>query len=113
MGAQTDQVALTSVAERRAEVEEALKELNPEALFLDGFEECLVGYATQFTSLALAVYDYDDMLVKLVMDGMTGEEAVEHMSFNIEGAWSGPNTPLILHRPEREAVDWAEHAKRP
>jgi len=36
-------------------------------------------------------------LVEIFMDeGMTDEEALEWISFNIEGAYMGPTTPIIM-----------------
>jgi hypothetical protein len=45
----------------------------------------------------LAVYDYDLAVKKLIeRDGMSYDEAVEWMEFNVVGAWVGPNTPVWL-----------------
>ncbi len=47
----------------------------------------------------LAVYDREKCLEILCKrDGVTYEEAEECFSFNTEGAWLGPNTPLVLTR---------------
>lgn len=82
---------------KRELVEDALAERNPDALFFDGLDEALLGYATQQYRDPLVVYSYIKIL-DIVMDkGCSYEEAVEHISFNIEGAWVGENTPLILH----------------
>lgn len=76
-----------------------LSQENPEALTLDGFEDAYIGFATQFSRPALAVYDYEKC-VEILMDrdGMDEEEAVEYLSFNVQGAWAGEHTPLILFR---------------
>lgn len=67
-----------------------------EALFADGFEDALIGLGTQF-SREVAIYDYDQCCEILVArDGMTWEEAVEWMEFNVCGAWLGDNTPIFL-----------------
>lgn len=81
----------------REEICEFLQEVNPDALLLDGFEAAFVGCATQFTKLPLAVYDREKCLSILMRrDGMTRDEAEEFFSFNVEGAWVGDNTPLVL-----------------
>lgn len=87
---------------RREIVEEALEELNPDALFMDGLDEALVGYASQQFQTFLPVYSYRKIMDVLMKEGATYEEASDHFGFNIEGAWVGENTPLILHEIEDE-----------
>lgn len=80
---------------------ERIAEENPEALFADGLDEALVGMAVRCGQPALAVYDYARAVeVFMTRDGMTYEEAVEWMDFNVVGAWMGPHTPVWLRRPE-------------
>lgn len=82
-----------------AETIAVLAEQNPEALLFDGFEGALVGIARQQNKPPLAVYDREKCLEILCKrDGLTYEEAEECFGFNTEGAWLGPNTPLILTR---------------
>lgn len=88
------------MTDRREIVEEALEELNPEALFMDGLDEALLGYASQQSQRFLPVYSYTKIISILMSDGATYEEAVDHFGFNIEGAWVGENTPWILHEVE-------------
>jgi len=77
-------------------VRDLLTEINPDALFMDGFDDAIVGVATQYTKAPLVVYDRDKCLQVLIdRDGMTYEEADEYFSYNCEGAWLGENTPLI------------------
>ena len=73
---------------------EQIADLNPEALFADGFDNALLGYnASSFC----AVYDYTNCLDILHKDGMTPEEAHEHMEFNVVGAYVGDFTPSFIH----------------
>ena len=74
---------------------EQIADLNPEALFADGFDRALIGYdASSFC----AVYDYINCLDILHQrDGMTPEEAHEHMEFNVVGAYVGDFTPSFIH----------------
>lgn len=75
---------------------EALEEMNPDVLYADGFDDALIGVARQFTK-HLAVYDYELCVEVLTRRGMTVEQAVEYMEFNVVGAYVGPNTPIFLH----------------
>lgn len=82
-----------------AEIKERLAEENSEALLADGLEGALVGIGHRCGQPALAVYDCERIIDVLVeRDGMTREEAAEHMDFNIVGAWVGENTPIFLYR---------------
>lgn len=78
----------------REEIEEALEE--DEALTADGFEDALVGFARQFNSGPLALYNLEVCIEILVeRDGMTYGEAVEYLEFNTLGAWVGGKTPVF------------------
>ena len=77
--------------------EQALEELNPDALFMDGLDSAIVGWGCQYSKNAVVVYEEDDILWHLMEnEGLTWEEAWEHYSFNIAGAWVGENTPIII-----------------
>lgn len=66
-------------------------------LLADGFGEALIGVGTRFNA-GVAVYDWDKC-VKILMerDGLAYDEAVEHMDFNVTGAYVGPHTPIFVH----------------
>jgi len=82
-------------------IKEQLAESNPEAILYDGFDEALIGTARRCGQPTLAVYDYD-LAVELLMrrDGLTWEEAVDHLEYNVVGGWHGPNTPVFLEKPD-------------
>lgn len=67
----------------------------------DGFERAFVGIARQFNR-PFAVYDRAQCINKLVSDGVTLDEAEEWMSYNVEGAWVGENTPAFITMSETE-----------
>ena len=76
-----------------------LAELNADAVTFDGFGDCVVGYASQFNSDPVVVYDHELMMEKLIReDDMTYEDAYEYLSFNVEGLWAGEFTPMIMRR---------------
>lgn len=71
-----------------------------ELLFIDPekFDKCIIGVATRCGMPCSVVYDKDE-LIKVYMDeGMNEEEALEFISFNVEGAYVGETTPLIMER---------------
>lgn len=77
-------------------VRAALEEENPEAIFFDGLDGALVGIARQQYQPGHPVYLRSRIICELRKQGMSEEDADEWYSFNIEAAWVGPNTPLIL-----------------
>ena len=75
---------------------EELMEQYDGCLMADGFEEALIGFGTRFNS-PVTIYDSNKCLDILVeRDGMTYEEAQEHMNYNVLGAYVGEETPIVL-----------------
>lgn len=59
-----------------------------------GFDEAAVGVVERCGQPPIVIYDHEKCVDLLIQrDGMTAECAVEHMSFNVTGAWVGPGTP--------------------
>jgi hypothetical protein len=76
-------------------IREELSQLNPDAMTFDGFDDALVGIATRFSALPLALYSFEKIIEVLLRDGGTYEEAVEYFDFNMAGAWVGEGTPVV------------------
>jgi hypothetical protein len=65
----------------------------------DGFDEAVIGTADVWrdgTREAVLVYSVEKIIEILEKDGMTEEEAIEYISFNVEGAYVGPKTPVFM-----------------
>ena len=56
--------------------------------------------------VTVLVYDMDKVVANLVAAGMTEDEAIEFVEFNIVGGWLGPFTPIHLWPCSEER--WAE-----
>jgi hypothetical protein len=67
---------------------------------MDGLDECCLGRASRINMEPLLVYSYEKLLEHFMAEGMSHEEAVEWIGFNVAGAWIGEGTPLILHELE-------------
>jgi len=94
----------------REEAEELILESNPEALFMDGFDDAILGIAERPNLGPLVAYDEDKIIQILAsqmetdaddLDGRSVEEvkmemAIEYYEFNIKCAWLGEGTPIIL-----------------
>jgi len=80
---------------------EEIAEHNEEALFCDGFDEAIIGYAERINLGPVAAYDVNKIIETLMTrDGMSHEEAVEYFYYNIHGAWMGENTPVYIFKEE-------------
>lgn len=66
-----------------------------EMLVADGFDAAILGVTEGMEPKV--VYSWDECVEILVhRDGMTREDAHEHMSFNVTGAYVGPRTPIFV-----------------
>jgi hypothetical protein len=71
-------------------------EYNEGAMFAEGFDDCLLGVVERFGAEALALYDLERVIQKLMSrDGMARDVAEEFFAVNIIGAWVGENTPAF------------------
>tara|TARA_R110000851_G_scaffold78707_4_gene173618 strand:+ start:425 stop:685 length:261 start_codon:yes stop_codon:yes gene_type:complete len=69
-----------------------------ETLLADGFEGALLGFCEQMNMPVQAVYSYGQCVSILVnRDGMSYDEAIEWMEFNVVSAYVGPETPVFVH----------------
>ena len=76
-----------------------ISDINPDAMFADGFDEAIIGYDANCT----VVYDYNKcmeilMQPSLTKEKMTTQEAHEYMEFNVVNAYVGDFTPIFIHR---------------
>ena len=81
-------------------------------LKIDGHDDAIIGPAMVWPEDGnlrnVLVYDAEkirDLLMK--RDGMTMEEAREYIEFNIEGAYMGPHTAIVVWT-EDMWEDWVE-----
>jgi len=75
-------------------------ELDSDLLKIDGFDEAAIGTACIWrdnTRVDVLVYSGDEIVeILMVRDGMEQFEAIEYIEFNIEGAYMGERTPVIV-----------------
>ena len=68
-------------------------------LKIDGFDDAIFGVALIWGSdgsrIEVLVYDAEKIRKTLMLHGSTSAEAREYIEFNIEGAYMGPDTPII------------------
>lgn len=67
---------------------------------IEGFDEAIIGPALIWRESGVMaevfVYDAEKIREKLMRDGMSSEDAREYIEFNIEGAYMGLNTPVLV-----------------
>ena len=74
---------------------DVIAEVCPEALKMDGYDDCIMGLCHQFGRPPVIAYDRDKVIKKLMKD-MTWEEAEEYFEFNQIGAYMGEHTPVFI-----------------
>lgn len=76
-------------------IRDIIAEINPDALLVDGFDPAIIG-----TSECMrVVYSIEKMIEILVEEGMTEEDAWDHLSYNVLCAYVGEFTPIYVHTP--------------
>ena len=86
-----------TLSKMRSIVEQEIVDDESKALFLDDFDEALIGSGSQYSKKLLAVYSASKIIKCLIQQGMTEEEALDYYSYNISCAWVGDGTPFIVH----------------
>lgn len=88
--------------------EALIEQDNSEALYFDGLDDAVVGIGYRHTKQPLVVYSQTKILDILAAQAETDrskfmsnaecrEMALEWFGFNIEGAWCGEGTPIIIY----------------
>lgn len=74
-------------------------------LLADGFDEALIGVTVGWFAGGnrgpVALYDHEKCVQILMSDGLTEDDAQEHMDYNVTGAYAGDGTPCfaVIYRP--------------
>lgn len=82
-------------------------------LKIDGFDAALIGVSTVWQRTGEGAERIDtliyngDLIVTILMheSGLSEEEAMEYISYNIEGAYVGKNTPIIVWPCSMETIN--------
>jgi hypothetical protein len=68
-------------------------------LKIDGHDNAILGPAMIWrdnTTVGVLVYDAEVIRANLMKEGMDSEDAREYIEFNIEGAYMGEHTPVLV-----------------
>ena len=65
--------------------------------YADGFEDAIIGIDDSLTNnVPRVVYSKTLMLEILIADGMDEVDAIEHLEYNVYGAYVGKGTPVYM-----------------
>lgn len=62
----------------------------------DNCDEAIIGKGVRCGQEPVLVYDYNKLIKVFKKEGMSEEESMEWIDYNIIGAWIGDDTPIIL-----------------
>ena len=68
------------------------------AIVFDDCDSAVIGYGSQHGFESVLIYDYNLLIINCIEQGMTEEEAMEYVDYNIVGLWAGDRTPIIMFR---------------
>jgi hypothetical protein len=71
---------------------EKVADMNPEAILWDGLDDAIIGISIDNRT----VYGLNKMILLFQEQGMSEEEAIEWMDFNIISAYVGEYTPIHI-----------------
>lgn len=75
-------------------------------LLADGFDSAVLGLSRGPLGADVVVYSIDRCIDVLVQrDGMSEEEAIEFMNFNVLDAYMGPMTPIFVYEMDAAAIN--------
>ena len=85
-------------------IREALVDLtgDEELLFADGFDSAIIGVDVVSNRV---VYSHGLMMEVLVLEGMTEEDALEYLDYNVINAYVGERTPIYIYEYEHYKAD--------
>ncbi len=79
---------------RYLEIANVIKENNPKAILVDGFDEALIG-VTQNKSPFVGVYDLEQCIALLVESGMTTRESTDYLESKMQ-EYKSENDPVFV-----------------
>ena len=81
--------------ENRKQITKRLEDMDESTLTADGFDAAIIGLTE--ASPVRVVYDWDTCVRVLMSEGMSEEDAIEHMNFNVTGGYVGEQTPIFIY----------------
>ena len=87
---------MSKVHPKRKALEQAIEDRGLKAVFLDGFDNCIIG-STDLPDGGVSIcYDTEKILKSLQRQGMYRPEAVEYFDFNVAGCKFSEGNPTFI-----------------
>ena len=67
-----------------------------ETILFDGCDAAIIGISNGCNSTGQVIYDYGKLVTVFIKQGMSHEEAIEWVDFNVAG-FGIKNGPIIMH----------------
>jgi hypothetical protein len=84
--------------DNREQIQELIgEEYLDKVLFADGFDDAIIGFDQESQRV---VYSQQRMILTLMNDGMTLEDAIEFLGFNVWCAYVGEHQPIYIVETE-------------
>ena len=78
-------------------------------LYADGFDDAILGFSHEWTDTPKVVYSKLKMIEVCEEEGMSVDEAIEYLEYNVWGAYVGDGTPIYaddLAGTKREDIEY-------
>lgn len=72
---------------------------------MDGYNDCIIGVVERYGQPDIVCYSKAKVINKLMLDGMTFDDAMDFHEYNQAGAWVGDLTPCFLTYDEDPDLD--------
>jgi hypothetical protein len=69
----------------------------PSPIFYDGLDDAIIGVTSRKNEPSVIAYSYDAIVTILMeRDGVSCEDAIEYIDYNISSNWMGDMTPILI-----------------
>ena len=80
-----------------SDIRDSIGDIYEDALFIDGFDEAIIGVSRRVNMDGVVIYDYDKCIrILMERDKIAYDESVEYIEYNIVGGWHGEQTPILV-----------------
>ena len=86
-----------------------MAEKKEHTLYADGFDDAILGFSHEWTETPKVVYSKLKMVEVCEGQGMSVDEAIEYLEYNVWGAYVGDGTPIYaddLAGTKREDIEY-------
>ena len=75
---------------------ERIREINPNAVLVDGFDNCIIGISERYGEEPVLIYSREKIIDNLMKNGCNQEDALEYYYYNILGSYVNESMPIFM-----------------